>query len=89
MHFWLPVFMKVTSDKLNLGNLNQIVLENGNHILLAVNEKCGLLTQAGRNLSGDVNAVYKYVKQRYRSIYTKEEPLWHRYEWTMNTFAAE
>lgn len=53
---------------------------------------CGLLRQAGGKLSGDVIAIYKYLKHRrtrkFRPIYAKE-PLCHRYEWTMDTLTAD
>lgn len=54
----------MNSGKLNSGKINQTVLENAKHILLAETEMCGLLRKARGKLSGGVIAVYKYLKQR-------------------------
>lgn len=47
----------------NSGKINQIVLENVKHILLAEMEICVLLRQTGGKLSGSVIAVYKYISK--------------------------
>lgn len=54
----------MNSDDLNPEKINQTVLKDGKHILLAETEKRVFLRQAGRKLSGGVIDVYKYLKQR-------------------------